>query len=444
MKRKFRSLQNKDTPSVYVGMSADLVHPGHINIIKKAGEFGSVTIGLLTDKAIASYKRVPFMSFAQRYEVVINIKGVERVVAQETLDYVPNLIKYRPDFVVHGDDWREGIQSSVRQAVIDTLNGWGGKLVEIPYTQGVSTTKFHAALKEVGITPDLRCGRLRRLLNSKQILRFLESHSGLTGLIIENLSVTSNTGKNEFDGMWISSLTDSTLKGKPDTEAVDLTSRLNSLNDILEVTTKPIIYDADTGGKIEHLRFTVRTLERLGISAMIIEDKTGLKKNSLLGNDVLQTQESIEVFCEKIQASKRAQVSKDFMVIARIESLILEAGLNDAIIRAHAYIDSGADGIMIHSRKNNPEEIFTFCREYKKFKTKVPLVVVPSSYSQVKESELESYGVNIVIYANHLLRASYPAMVETATSILTHERSFEAESKILAISDVLNLIPGTN
>jgi phosphoenolpyruvate mutase len=437
-------VKNKDIPSVYVGMSADLVHPGHINIIRKAGEFGLVTIGLLTDKAIASYKRVPFMSYSQRYEVVINIKGVEKVVAQETLDYVPNLLKYRPDFVVHGDDWREGIQSSVRQAVIDTLKKWGGKLVEIPYTQGVSTTKFHAALKEVGITPDIRCGRLRRLLNSKQMLRFMESHSGLTGLIIENLSVASNKGQNEFDGMWISSLTDSTLKGKPDIEAVDLTSRLNSLNDILEVTTKPIIYDADTGGKIEHLRFTVRTLERLGISAMIIEDKTGLKKNSLLGNDVLQTQESVEVFCGKIQASKRAQVSEDFMVIARIESLILEAGLEDAIIRASAYISAGADGIMIHSRKNDPEEIFSFCREYKKFEKRVPLIVVPSSYSQVKESELESYGVNIVIYANHLLRAAYPAMVETATSILTHGRSFEAESNILAISEILNLIPGTN
>jgi phosphoenolpyruvate phosphomutase len=272
----------------------------------------------------------------------------------------------------------------------------------------------------------------------------MESHSGLTGLIIENLFVASNKGQNEFDGMWISSLTDSTLKGKPDIEAVDLTSRLNSLNDILEVTTKPIIYDADTGGKIEHLRFTVRTLERLGISAMIIEDKTGLKKNSLLGNDVLQTQESVEVFCGKIQASKRAQVSEDFMVIARIESLILEAGLEDAIIRASAYISAGADGIMIHSRKNDPEEIFSFCREYKKFEKRVPLIVVPSSYSQVKESELESYGVNIVIYANHLLRAAYPAMVETATSILTHGRSFEAESNILAISEILNLIPGTN
>lgn len=436
-------MNSKNNPIVYVGMSADLIHPGHLNVIRKASELGEVTIGLLTDKAIASYKRLPFMSFDQRYEVISNIKGVDRVVPQDTLDYVPNLKKYRPDFVVHGDDWREGVQSHVRQKVIETIADWGGSLVEVSYTKGVSSTKFNNALKEIGTTPELRRARLRRLLSSKPLLRFMEAHSGLTGLIVENTFVDSNQERKEFDGIWGSSLTESTSKGKPDIEAVDVTSRVNSLHDVLEVTTKPIIYDADTGGQIEHFKFTVRTMERLGISAIIIEDKTGLKKNSLFGNDVPQSQDSIENFSAKIRAGKAAQVTDDFMIIARIESLILEVGIEDAIIRATAYIQAGADGIMIHSRQKDPKEIFEFCNKYKTLLRRVPLVVVPSSYNIVTENELEKHGVNIVIYANHLLRAAYPAMVETARSILEHGRSAEVDSKLLSIAEILELIPGT-
>lgn len=430
-------------PTVYVGMSADLVHPGHLNIIKKAAEIGKVTIGLLTDSAIASYKRIPFMTYEQRFQIISNIKGVDDVVAQETLDYIPNLIRIKPNFVVHGDDWTTGVQQKVRQDVIDTISKWGGKLVEVPYTKGISSTKFNAALKELGVTPDSRRSKLRRMLNTKPVLRFMESHSGLTGLIIENTKVTIDGITKEFDGMWSSSLTDSTLKGKPDIEAVDVSSRVSSLNDILEVTTKPIIYDADTGGKIEHLKFTVRTLERIGVSAMIIEDKTGLKKNSLLGNDVEQLQDSIEGFSEKISAAKKAQISDDFMVIARIESLILEAGMEDALNRAKAYLQAGADGIMIHSRKKDFQEILEFCTKYNQLPNRVPLVVVPTSFSHVTENELEKLGVNIVIYANHLLRASYPAMAATAKSILENGRSQEIDSKLLSIDQILELIPGT-
>ena len=430
-------------PIVYVGMSADLVHPGHLNVIKKAAEIGKVTIGLLTDSAIASYKRIPFMTYEQRFQVISNIKGVHNVVAQETLDYIPNLIKIKPNFVVHGDDWTTGVQQKVRQDVIDTISKWGGKLVEVPYTKGISSTKFNAALKELGVTPDSRRSKLRRMLNTKPILRFMESHSGLTGLIVENTKVTIDGISKEFDGMWSSSLTDSTLKGKPDIEAVDVSSRVSSLNDILEVTTKPIIYDADTGGKIEHLKFTVRTLERIGVSAMIIEDKTGLKKNSLLGNDVEQLQDSIEGFSEKISAAKKAQISDDFMVIARIESLILEAGMEDALTRAKAYLQAGADGIMIHSRKKDFQEIMEFCTKYNQLPNRVPLVVVPTSFNHVTENDLEKFGVNIVIYANHLLRSSYPAMVTTAKSILENGRSQEIDSKLLSIDQILELIPGT-
>jgi phosphoenolpyruvate phosphomutase len=435
--------KNSIRPIVYVGMSADLIHPGHLNVIRKASELGKVTVGLLTDSAIASYKRIPFMTFEQRFEVINNIKGVDEVIAQETLNYIPNLMLIKPDYVVHGDDWATGVQQKVRQEVIDTISTWGGKLVEVPYTKGISSTKFNAALKELGVTPDLRRGKLRRMLNTKPLLRFIESHSGLTGLIIENMSVSIDSITREFDGMWSSSLTDSTLKGKPDIEAVDVSSRVNSLNDILEVTTKPVIYDADTGGQIEHLKFTVRTLERIGVSAMIIEDKIGLKKNSLLGNDVEQNQDTIEGFSEKISAAKKSQISDDFMVIARIESLILDAGMQDALHRAIAYLNAGADGIMIHSRKKDSKEIIEFCKEYNKIPNRAPLVVVPTSYSHITEDELERIGVNIVIYANQLLRASYPAMASVAKSILENGRSAEIEKDILSISEILDLIPGT-
>jgi phosphoenolpyruvate phosphomutase len=428
---------------VYVGMSADLIHPGHINILKKASELGDVIVGLLTDKAIASYKRVPFMQWVQRVEVISSIKGVSEVVPQTTLDYRPNLLEMRPDYVVHGDDWKSGVQSQVRQDVIETLAEWNGELIEVPYTANISSTSLQAAMKEIGTTPDVRRIALRRMLAAKPLLRFLDLHNGLTGLIIENAFVEKDFGKVEFDGMWASSLTDSTSKGKPDIEAVDTTARISILNEVLEVTTKPIIYDGDTGGKPEHFQFTVRSLERLGVSAVIIEDKTGLKKNSLLGTDVDQTQSSIDDFSEKIKMGKAAQQTDEFMIIARIESLILGQGIEDAISRAKAFINAGADGIMIHSREKKPDEIFEFCKVYNELEERRPLVAVPSSYSQTFESELEMHGVNIVIYANQLLRSAYPAMLETARSILECGRSLESEERMMSIKQILELIPGT-
>lgn len=423
-------------------MSADLVHPGHLNIINEAKKLGKVTVGLLTDEAIASYKRLPHMEFEYRKQVIENIKGVSEVIPQSTLDYRPNLEKIKPDFVVHGDDWKEGVQKQTRQQVIDKLSEWGGELVEVPYTKGISSTKLNDALKEVGITPDQRVKRLRRLINSKKIVRIIEAHSGLTGLIVENIKVEVNGQTREFDGMWASSLTDSTTKGKPDIEAVDITARTENINNLVEVTTKPIIFDGDTGGKIEHFVFTVRTLERLGVSAVIIEDKVGLKKNSLFGTDVAQQQDTIEGFCEKIQAGKNAQVGSDFMVIARIESLILKQGQEDALKRAKAYISAGVDAIMIHSKESSPDEILSFCGEYQKFDRRVPLIAVPSSYDTIYEDELAEAGVNIVIYANQLLRSAYPSMVDTAKRILTHKRAYEARENLMSIKKILNLIPG--
>lgn len=427
---------------VYVAMSADLIHPGHLNIIHEATKYGKVIVGVLTDEAIASYKRLPFLDYNQRKLIVENLIGVEKVIPQHTLDYVPNLKMIKPDYVVHGDDWKTGVQREIRQRVIDALNEWGGKLIEPSYTPGISSTKLNLGLKEIGTTPGIRQKRLRRLLNAKKIVRILEAHNGLTGLIVENAFFMNNAKKEEFDGIWISSLTDSTAKGKPDIGAVDLTSRMKTVVDILEVTTKPIIFDGDSGGLTEHFTFMVRTLEREGVSAVIIEDKVGLKKNSLFGTDVPQTQDSIENFCHKIQEGKKAQVSDDFMIIARIESLILKNGMEDALKRAKAYIAAGADGIMIHSKEKQPNEIVEFCNQYNKFDIKVPLVVVPSTYSQITEEELQKMGVRIVIYANQLLRASYPAMNKVAESILEHHRAKECDEYCMPIKEILTLIPG--
>ncbi|AXX85673.1 phosphoenolpyruvate mutase [Aliarcobacter skirrowii] len=425
---------------VYVGMSADLVHPGHMNILKIAAEYGEVTVGLLTDKAIASYKRLPYMTYSQRKSVIENIKGVKEVIPQNTLDYRPNLELLKPDFVVHGDDWKEGVQAKTRQQVIDTLALWGGELIEPSYTDGISSTALNKSLKELGTTPDIRRSRLRRLIDSKEVVRIMETHNALSGLIVENIKANNGI---EYDGMWSSSLTDSTSKGKPDIEAVDVTARINTVNEIFEVTTKPMIYDADTGGIAEHFAFTVRTLERTGVSAVIIEDKTGLKKNSLFGTEVEQTQDSIENFCAKIKVGKKAQITDDFMIIARIESLILDKGMDDAIARAKAYIEAGADGIMIHSRQKSPNEILEFCKILRDYNENIPIVVVPTSFNQITAKELSQAGVNIVIYANHMLRAAYPGMKNVAKSILENDRSLEAEEQLLSIKEILDLIPGT-
>ena len=428
---------------VYLGMSADLIHPGHINVIKEAAKFGEVTIGLLTDAAIASYKRIPYMTFDQRKIMACNIKGVKHVIVQETLSYVKNIRTLKPDYVVHGDDWREGVQSKTRQEVLDVLAEYGGELIEVSYTPGISSTMLHELVRSVGVTPNNRLSMLRRLLCAKRVVTVNEVHNSLSGLITESASEIRNGNPVQFDAMWSSSLTDSTAKGKPDIEAVDMTSRISSVNDIFEVTTKPMIFDGDTGGKVELFSFSVKSLERLGVSAIVIEDKVGLKKNSLLGNKVKQTQDTIIGFQEKISAGKSSQVTDDFMIIARIESLILGAGMDDAIDRASAYIDAGADSIMIHSRQESPEEIFEFCEKFHRLNHVVPLMVVPTSFNSITEEEWGKRGANIVCYANHMLRAAYPAMLEVAKSILRNGRSFEANDQCMSISEILDLIPGT-
>ena len=423
----------------YVPMAVDLIHIGHINIIKKASEFGKVVVGLLTDKAIANYKRVPFLDYNQRKIIIENINGVSEVVKQEDDDYIPILRKLKPDYFVHGDDWKEGPQKEKRERVIAVIQEWGGEVIEPQYTRGISSTKIHEKMKEVGTTPQIRMKKLRRLLEAKDMVRFLEAHNGISSLIVENIKILKNNISKEFDGIWLSSLTDSTAKGKPDIELVE---RSDTLNHILEVTTKPIIVDGDTGGVIEHFVFMVKTLERMGVSAIIIEDKIGLKKNSLFGVEAEQQQDSIEGFSYKISQGKKSQTTKDFMIIARIESLILKQGMEDALKRAKAYIEAGADGIMIHSKEKEPNEILEFCKIYSTFENKVPLIVIPSTYSQITEKELIDANINLVIYANHLIRSAYPAMVKTAETILQNERSHEANEICMPIKDILELIPG--
>tara|TARA_B100001093_G_scaffold363532_1_gene348280 strand:+ start:441 stop:1745 length:1305 start_codon:yes stop_codon:yes gene_type:complete len=425
---------------VYVGLSVDIIHEGHINILKIASRYGDVIVGLLTDEAIASYKNIPYLNYNRRKIIVQNIKYVKKVIPQKTLSYVPNLKLLKPDFVVHGDDWKKGVQKQTRSDVIKTLKMWSGKLIEPRYTKNISSTLIKNRILEIGISPQNRVSRLKRLISSKKIVRVLESHNSLTGLIIENLKIEKNNKNIEFDGMWSSSLTDSATKGLPDNSSLSFSSRISSLNDIMDVTTKPVVFDADNGGQIEHLPYLIRSLERSGVSAIIMEDKIGLKKNSLFKDQIGAKQDKPNLFAKKIKKICSTRQSNDFMVIARIESFILEKGLNDAIKRAEIYSKAGADAILIHSKEKNTKEIFSFAKKFKKNKYFIPLVSVPSTYSKVYEKDLIKNGFKLVIYANQLLRAAYPAMQNTAKTILKNSRAFEADKKIIPIKEIISLI----
>ncbi len=424
----------------YVALAADILHEGHVNILKTASKYGKVVVGLLTDKAVASYKKLPYLNFDQRRVIIQNIKYVDKVIPQNTLDHTENLNKIKPDYVVHGDDWKKGYLKKTRSQVVKCLSKWGGKLIEPKYTKKISSEIYKKKIYEVGTTPDIRRERLKRLINSKDLVRILESHSALTGLIIEKLKVKKNDKFFEFDGMWSSSLTDSCLRGKPDNQSVDYSTRLNGLSETLDATTKPIIFDADNGGRIEHIPFLIKTIDRLGISAVIIEDKIGLKKNSLFENQKDAKQDTIENFCKKIEKANDSKMSESLMIVSRIESLILNTGMKDALTRAEAYSEAGADMIVIHSKKKQPDEVIEFAKKFKKSKNYKPLIAIPSTYSSIKESTLIKNGFKLVIYANHLLRSSYPSMLKTAEEILLNQRSKESEKKISSISEVINLI----
>ena len=421
--------------------ASDIIHGGHIAIIKKAQKLGKLIIGVLSDEAVASYKRYPLVPKAERMLLFENIAGVYKVVEQRTLSYKENLANYHPDIVVHGDDWCTGFQKPIRDEVVSILATYGGKLVEYPYSNDQKYKDIDARTRSDLAMPDIRRGRLKRILDAKGQVTVMEAHDGLTGLIVENTVVHENGGAHQFDAMWVSSLCDSTAKGKPDIELVDMTSRFRTIDDIMEVTTKPIIFDGDTGGLTEHFVYTVRTLERMGVSMIIIEDKTGLKKNSLFGTEVVQTQDSIENFSAKIRAGKKAQRTKEFMICARIESLILEQGMEDALTRAFAFVEAGADAIMIHSRKKDPSEIQEFIEKFRAKDATTPIVLVPTSFNSVTEEEWKERGANIIIYANQLMRAEVPAMQKAAEMILENHRAQECDDMLMPFKDIIRLIP---
>jgi phosphoenolpyruvate phosphomutase len=427
--------------TVYVCFSTDILHGGHIAIIKKARELGKLIVGVMTDEAVASYKRYPLVSYSDRKAMFECLEGVYKVVTQKSLSYKENLLKFKPDYVVHGDDWKEGLQEPIRKEVIEILDEYGGKLIEFPYTYDAEYNELEKRAREDLALPDIRRGRLKRAINLKGMVIAMEAHDGLTGLIVEKTVVYENGNAHQFDAMWLSSLCDSTAKGKPDIELVDMTSRFRTVEDLMEVTTKPIIFDGDTGGRIEHFAYTVRSLERMGVSMVIIEDKIGPKKNSLFGTEVVQTQDTPEDFAMKIKAGKKAQKTKDFMICARIESLILEKGIEDALKRAFIYVDAGADAIMIHSRKAEPDEVFEFISLFREKDSNTPLVVVPTSYNTVTEEEFKKRGVNVVIYANQLMRAMVPAARKAADTILHNHRGAECDEILMPFSEIIRMIP---
>ena len=425
---------------VYTCFCTDVIHEGHLNILKKASEYGEVHVGVLSDAAMVGFNRFPTISLEKRMEIVKNTGLVKEVTIQKDVMYDQIIEELRPDYVVHGDNWSKGPEAAIRQNVIDNLQKFGGELIEVPYTYNENVKRIDDQMKEKLAMPEFRRKRLRQLIAMRPIVKTLEVHSGLTGLIAEKTVVESNGKLDQFDAMWISSLCDSTAKGKPDIELVDMSSRIRTIDDVMDVTTKPIILDGDTGGLVEHFVYNVRTLERMGVSAVIIEDKTGLKKNSLFGTEVEQTQDSIENFCEKIRAGKKALRTEEFMIIARIESLILERGMEDALNRARAYVEAGADGIMIHSRKKTPDEILEFCHQFRQENRQTPIVVVPTSFNSITEEELSAAGVNIVIYANQLTRSAFPALQSTAMEILKNHRALEVDSSLMPFKDIIRLI----
>lgn len=431
---------SKKKKIVYVGLSADILHKGHIDLIKFAHGYGKVIVGLLTDRAISTYKSFPHLSYEQRYEVIKNIKYVYKVIPQDTLDYSKNLKKIKPDFVAHGDDWKTGVQRSTRAKVIQTLKKWSGRLVEKKYTKNISSTFIKDKIKAAGTTPDNRRLKLKRLISAKDIVRVMEAHNPLSGLIVENLIKKASKNHFEFDAMWSSSLTDSVSRGMQDNQSVDYSTRIAGINDIFNVTTKPLIFDIDNGGNIEHLGNLVKKLDSFGVSSIILEDKIGIKKNSLFENQSGTKQDSIKNICNKIRKAQSSKLSEDFLTIIRIESFILGKNLKDAIKRAEAYIDAGCDGIMIHSKDKTPNSIFSFSKQIRKLGYDIPLVAVPSTYSNTHEKDLIKNGFNIVIYANHLLRASYQSMLKTAESILINRRASLADKNITTIKEILNLI----
>ena len=426
-------------PRGYVDMVGDLFHIGHLRQIQQAQQLGyEVVVGVHSDEDVASYKRLPIMTMSERVTIVSEMPNVLKVIPSAPLRITQEFIEeHKIDMVFHGHEAEEDYLYDHMYGIPKSI----GKFTRTARTPEISTTALiERVVSRESSAAWSRVSTLRDLLNTRgkhRALRIMEAHNGLSGLVVEHASA----GGKSFDGMWSSSLTASVSKGKPDIEVVDTTARLQLVRDTMEVTGKPMVYDGDTGGAPEILAFTVRSLEDLGVSACIIEDKTGLKQNSLFGTDAVQVLENIDMFCAKIKAAAAARSNRKFMVIARIEALIAGLGEKEALKRAKAYIVAGADAIMIHSKESTFDEVRSFLRAYAKFSIKVPVVAVPTSYFHVTEKELFDEGVSICIYANHMLRASYPSMTTVAESILHHGTAAACHPSLMSVKKIITLLP---
>ena len=426
-------MTDKKEKTVYVGITGDIIHPGIINIIQKGAKYGRLIVGLLSNEAIATHKRIPYLTYEQRKAVIENIKGVSEVVPQEEWSYVPNLLKLKPDYIIHGDDWKTNYLKGIREEVFEVMKKIGGEVIEIPYTKGINSSQLFESTTNNGITAVQRLQSLRQLMNYKPIIRIMEANSGLSGLIIENLKVEKEDGIQRFDGIFIN-LLDSNPLGISEQESSTFTSKLNTVTDILECTTKPIIYGGYTSDNYENVTFTIEKLELMGISAIIIEDK--FKNKQELCNE--------DEFCLKIKEGKKAQTNPDFMIIAGIKELILGKNIDDALKKALTSIKAGADGILISSNQKNGDDIKEFCLKLRKENKNIPIVLIPTAYDQFTEKEFAEWGANIIIYVDYLKKATYPAMKKCAETILKSERSLEVNEMCMPIKEILNLIPGTN
>ncbi len=405
--------------TVYVGMSADLVHPGHINLLREAASLGRVTVGLLTDRAISSYKRMPFLTFEQRRAVIEHIAFVTAVVPQDTLDYTDNLRLLRPDFVVHGDDWRNGVQAQTRRRVLDVLREWGGTLVEPPYTEGISSTALRMAAMDIGFAPGVRQRRLRRMLDCKPLVRVMQAHDGLSAHIVDRLEETTQGAPREYDAIWVDSLAGAPIRGKPDPLPFDLSSRLVTLHEILDATTKPLICNAGGAGHAAGVTAAVRTLERIGVSAIVIDTEVTDRRAVPAMAASAPPQDDMAAFIREIAAARDARVTPDFMIIARINDRTRDCGADRMMARAAAGVDAGADAVMCDSDPVNPDGIFDLCRRYRRLMNGHPLLVGLSGTEGLQEHDLASAGASMVVYTDTLLRAAREAMISAASQVLS-------------------------
>jgi len=399
--------------TVYVGMVGDMLHVGHINILKTAARLGRVTVGVLTDRAVVGYKRLPLLAFEDRVRVVESIADVAAVVPQKTLSYVENLRALRPDYVVHGDDWRYGDQvSRARAEVIATLGEWGGELVEVAYTKGISSTAIHRSGAADALFSGTRQGRLRRLLAAKPTLRIVEAHSGLSAKIAAE--VRGPDGATGFDAVWQSGLTDAIHRGKSDGGAVDRGRRLQAVEEILDAGPLPLIYDGRAAGRPETVFDLTRALDKAGVSALCLGDRSDPDRTG----PEMSPAETVA----QIEAVRAACPTGAVMAISRIVVAAPGNGgsgaLDRALDRALALLEAGSDAVMFDSAADTAEPILDIAARLRRQRRDVPLFAAQSDRWGAPIHRFENAGIDAVVYETHLLRATVAPMRRAATALL--------------------------